>query len=43
MTGYYPHPALAYTQRFASKGGYIARFSGTDGAHLIAASDWIVP
>jgi Cytochrome c len=43
MTGYYPHLALAYHQRFASKGGYIAHFSATGSTHLIADGDWIVP
>jgi hypothetical protein len=43
MTGYYPRLALAYRQQFASKGGYIAHFSGADGKRLVADSDWIVP
>jgi len=43
VTGYYPHLALAYHQRFASKGGYIAHFSAAAGTHLIADGDWIVP
>lgn len=43
VTGYYPHLALAYHERFASKGGYIARFTGSDGKRLVADSDWIVP
>lgn len=44
MTGYYPHLALDSHERFASKGGYIARFApaGT-GAHLVADGDWTVP
>jgi hypothetical protein len=43
MTGYYPHLALTYHQRFASKGGYIARFSSDEGRHLVADGGWIVP
>jgi hypothetical protein len=43
MTGYYPRLALAYRQQFASKGGYIAHFSGADGKRLVADSGWIVP
>jgi len=43
MTGYYPHLALTYHQRFASKGGYIARFSAIEGGHLVADGGWIVP
>lgn len=43
MTGYYPHLALTYHQRFASKGGYIARFSADEGSHLVADGGWIVP
>jgi hypothetical protein len=43
MTGYYPHLALTYHQRFASKGGYIARFSANEGKHLVADGGWIVP
>jgi len=43
MTGYYPHLALTYHQRFASKGGYIARFSANEGRRLIADGGWIVP
>jgi hypothetical protein len=43
MTGYYPHLTLASHQRFASKGGYIARFTDPRGPHLMADGDWIVP
>ncbi len=43
VTGYYPHLALTYRERFASKGGYIAHFSAAAGTHLIADGDWIVP
>jgi hypothetical protein len=43
LTGYYPRLALAPGQRFASKGGFIVRFAGPTGAHLVAEGDWIVP
>jgi hypothetical protein len=39
----YHRLSLGPTQRFASKGGYIARFAGGDGAGLVAETDWIVP
>lgn len=40
-TSAYPRLSLGPGQRFASKGGYIARLG--DGGTLLAASDWIVP
>jgi hypothetical protein len=43
MIGYYPRLTLATNQRFASKGGYIARFSADEGSHLVADGGWIVP
>lgn len=43
MTGYYPHLTLGSQQRFASKGGYIARFTDPGGTHLMADGDWKVP
>ena len=43
LTGYYPRLALAEGQRFASKGGYLVQFGGTQGNTLVAAHDWIVP
>jgi hypothetical protein len=43
VNGYYPRLGLATGQRFASKGGYIARFDGASGTHLVADSAWIVP
>lgn len=43
VTGYYPHLSLAPGQRFASKGGYIARFAEPQGAQLIADGRWVVP
>jgi hypothetical protein len=44
VTGYYPHLALSYHERFASRGGYLAHFTpaGT-GARLVADGDWTVP
>ncbi|GAA7764153.1 MULTISPECIES: c-type cytochrome [Cupriavidus] len=43
ITGYYPRLTLAPGQRFASKGGYMVRFSGPDGARVAAEGDWTVP
>ncbi len=42
-TTIYPHLSLGPSQRFASKGGYIMRFSGAESDRLIAESEWIVP
>jgi hypothetical protein len=43
VNGYYPRLGLAPGQRFASKGGYIARFAQPAGERLVAEGDWIVP
>jgi hypothetical protein len=43
VNGDYPRLSLAPSQRFASKGGYLARFEGASGSRLVADSDWIVP
>ena len=43
LTGYYPRLALAPGQRFASKGGYLAKFAEPTGSRLVEDSDWIVP
>jgi hypothetical protein len=43
LTGYYPRLTLAPGQRFASKGGYIVRFSDAEGSRLTALGDWITP
>jgi mono/diheme cytochrome c family protein len=42
-TAIYPRLSLGPAQRFASKGGYIARFATPDGSSLQAETDWIVP
>lgn len=43
ITGYYPRLGLAPGQRFASKGGFIARFADPEGGRLVAGGDWMVP
>jgi hypothetical protein len=43
ITGYYPRLALAPAERFASKGGYLVKFSGATGAHVLADSAWTTP
>jgi hypothetical protein len=43
VTGYYPRLTLAEDQHFASKGGYLVRFSADSGPQIIADSDWLVP
>ena len=43
VNGYYPRLGLAPGQRFASKGGFLVKFAGTDGDHLTADGDWVVP
>lgn len=43
VTGYYPRLSLAAGQRFASKGGYIVRFSESEGPRLVADQSWLVP
>jgi hypothetical protein len=43
VNGDYPRLGLAPGQRFASKGGYLARFEGASGPRLVADSNWIVP
>lgn len=43
ITGYYRHLSLGPGQRFASKGGYIARFDGAETPQIVADGDWVVP
>jgi hypothetical protein len=43
VTGYYPRLALATGQRFASKGGYLVRWSGPTGTRIVPDGDWIIP
>jgi hypothetical protein len=43
LTGYYPRLTLAPGQRFASKGGYIVRFSDPQGSRVAPLGDWITP
>jgi hypothetical protein len=43
VNGYYPRLGLAPGQRFASKGGYLARYEDAGGTRLVADGDWIVP
>ncbi len=41
ITGYYPRLALGAHQRFASKGGFLARFDGP--GRVVPEGDWITP
>ena len=43
LTGYYPRLSLASGQSFASKGGYLVRFAGNTGTHVIADGEWMAP
>jgi hypothetical protein len=43
VNGSYPRLGLAPGQRFASKGGYLARFADATGTRLVADGDWTVP
>lgn len=43
VTGYYPRLTLAQNQQFASKGGYVVRFTDPTGAKVVPVGDWITP
>jgi hypothetical protein len=43
LTGYYPRLALGPHQRFASKGGYFARFTAPNGSQVEPLGEWVVP
>jgi len=43
LTGYYPRLSLAPGQRFASKGGYIVRFTDPQGSRVTPLGEWITP
>jgi hypothetical protein len=43
LTGYYPRLTLGTGQRFASKGGYLVRFTGEEGSRVVADHGWTVP
>jgi hypothetical protein len=43
VNAHYPRLGLAPGQRFASKGGYLARFADPAGQRLLADGDWAVP
>jgi hypothetical protein len=43
VNGYYTRLGLAPGQRFASKGGYLVRFTEPAGSRIAPDGDWIVP
>ncbi len=42
-TSVYPRISMAPGQRFAAKGGYVARFTDGGKGELVAVSDWLIP
>jgi len=42
-TSIYPHISLAPGQRFAAKGGYIAKISTGANPTLVAVTEWVIP
>jgi hypothetical protein len=43
LTGYYPRLTLGPGQRFASKGGYMVRFTDPQGTKIAPLGEWITP
>lgn len=43
LTGYYPRLSMANAQHFASKGGYMVRFSEATGNQIVPEGEWSVP
>jgi hypothetical protein len=43
VTGYYPRLTLGAQQRFASKGGYLVRWTDAVGAKIAPDGAWTVP
>jgi hypothetical protein len=43
LTGYYPRLTLGPHQRFASKGGFFAKFKDPTGTEVVPVGDWFVP
>jgi hypothetical protein len=43
IAGYYTRLGLAPGQRFASKGGYLVRFTDPAGIQIAPTTDWVVP
>ncbi len=43
VTGFYPRLALATGQRFASKGGYVVRWTDVTGTRIVPDGEWTSP
>jgi hypothetical protein len=43
VNGYFPRLSLAPTQRFASKGGYFIKLSGSASDAVSPQGSWVVP